>query len=264
MNTEIRDRPPASNDSLSLSSSFSSSLPVVHLQYLSSVFAIRTLEHYLRFDRSNSTDITFSHQQNRRFPYYVKSPSLNDDFIFYTNILPFEMQNISFNISQDFERGTRRNLPENSNTKYFLLHSTWKTIDDDLSTCWYANRDIHSNDFFALDFLYIQTNVTFTLVVAHSQHLQNNLDINISFNGRRWLSYRSQNGIYTKKDRTLEQHLYTYLFDSAEFNPGFKSFRYISFKAIEYSDCRFQVCEIQIIPRQNVTNIRSQFHQLNL
>jgi len=261
MNTNILYQPSKSrNESIP----FSSTSRFGHFQKQSSIFAIRILEHSLRFDRSKNNDVTFSRQQNRNFPYYVKSPSLNDDFIFYSNILPFEIQNISFNISQNFERATRQNLPRDPNVKYFLVHSTWKTIDDDLSTCWYTNRDVYPNDFFAIDFLCIKTNVIFKLAVAHSPRLQKNLDISISFDGLLWFSYRSQNGIYTKTNRTLEQHLHTYLFDSGEFNSGFKSFRYISFKAIEYSDRRFQICEVQIVSKQNITNIKRDFHRLNV
>jgi len=261
MNTDIRYQP---SESRKRSVSFSLTPRFSHFQYTSAVFAIRILERSLRFDRSKDNDVTFSRQQNRNFPYYVKCPSFNDDFIFYTNILPFEMKNTSFNISQNFERATRRNLPRDPNVKYFLAHSTWKTVDGDLSTCWYANRDIYPNDFFAIDFLYIKTNVIFKLAVAHSQRLQKNLDISISFDGLLWFSYRSQNGIYTKTNRTLEQHLHTYLFDSGEFSSGFKSFRYISFKAIEQSDRRFQICEVQIVSTNNITNIKRDFHRLNM
>jgi len=233
--------------------SFSSTLGFSQLQYRSSVLAIRILEHSLRSKSTHiDDDITFSRQQNRRLPYYVKSSSLNDDFIFYSNVFPFQFQNISFDILQDFRRGTRLNLPSDPNANYFSLHSTWKTADGDLSTCWHANRNIHADDFFAIDFLYIRTNVIFTLAVAHSPRLQNTLDVSISFDDLRWLSYRSQNGIFIKKNRTSEQHLHTFLFDSAQFNPGFRSFRYISFKAIEDSDHHFQVCEIQIVSKKNI------------
>jgi len=180
---------------------------------------------------------------------------VNDDFIFYTNILPFHFQNISFDISHDSERGTRQNLPQHPDTNYFLHHNTWKSVDGDVSTCWHAHREIHSNDFYAIDFLFIRTNVTFTIAVTHSSQLQTNLDVSISFDGLRWLSYRSENGIYTKKNRTLEEYLHTFLFVSSEFNRGFRSFRYISFKAMEDWDHHFQVCEIQIISEKMIINI---------
>jgi hypothetical protein len=98
--------------------------------------------------------------------------------------------------------------------------------------------------------------VTFTIAVAHSSRLQTKLDVSISFDGLRWLSYRSGNGIYTKKNRTLEEYLHTFLFISSEFNRGFRSFRYISFKAMEDWDHHFQVCEIQIISEQMIINIK--------
>lgn len=260
MNTEIRHQPSRVSEDYSpfgLTPDFES------FQYRSSVLAIRILERSLRFDRTQNDDvITFSRQQKRRFPYYIKSPSVNDDFIFYSNVLPFELQNIPFNISRDFRRGTRLNLPDNPNAKYFSQHNTWVILDGDLSTCWYANRAIYSNDFFAIDFLRIQTNVIFTLAVAHSPLLQRNLDVRISLDGLRWMSYRSVNGIFTKKNRTLEQHVHTYLFNSGQFNPGFQSFRYISFRAIENSDHRFQICEIQSISTTSITSLRRDFYRL--
>jgi hypothetical protein len=260
MNTNIRYQASRSKGSVS----FSLTPHFAHLQYASSVLAIRILEHSLRFNRTRNNNVQFSRQQNRRFPYYVKSPSMNDDFIFYTNILPYQLQEKSFNISQDFQRGTRRNLPRDPNAKYFSRHSTSATVDDDLSTCWHTSREIHSNDFFALDFLYIQTNVVFTVAVAHSPQLQKTLDVSISFDGLQWLSYRSHNGIYTKKNRTAEEHLHTFLFDSSEFNPGFQSFRYLSFKAIKESDHHFHVCEVQIISEKEIVHIRRDFHQMNV
>ncbi len=244
--------------------SFSSTPGFGHLQYISSVFAIRILEHSLRFDQSKNNDFTFPRQQNRRSPIYIKSPSFNDDFIFYTNILPFQMQNISFNISRDFERGTRRNLPVGPNVTYFTSHTTWKAVDSDLSTCWQTNRAIRAGDFFAIDFLRAQTNITFILNVAHSSVLQENLDISISFDGIWWISYRSLRGIFIKRKQTSQKELYIILFDSAQFAPGFESFRYISFKAIEYSDLRFQVCEVQIVSKETITNIQRDFHGLDV
>lgn len=262
INTDIRNHPTSSGLA---SLPFSSTSGFSKLQYRSSILAIRILERSLRSDpQKNHSKITFSRQENRRLPYYVKSSSLNDDFIFYTNVLPFQLHNISFDISQDFERGTRKNLPDNPNAKYFSLHSTWKTGDSDLSTCWYASREIRSDDFFAIDFLYIQKNIKFIVAVAHSPQIQKNLDISISFNGLQWLSYGSLNGIYTKINRTLEEHLHTFLFDSAKFKMGFNAFRYISFKAIEHSDHHFQVCEIQIVSRSDIINIKRDFHGLNV
>ncbi len=194
----------------------------------------------------------------------MKSSSINDDFIFYTNILPFHFQNQSFHIANHSQRGTRKNLPQHLNVKYFEHHATWKAVDNDFSTCWHAHREIHQNDFYAIDFLFIQNNVIFTISVAHSPKLQINLDISISFDGLHWLSYRSQNGIYTKENRTFEEYLHTFLFDSSEFNQGFQSFRYISFKSMEDWDHHFQVCEIQMIPKYEVVHSRLDFNRLNV
>jgi hypothetical protein len=244
---------------------FSSTPHFSSLQHRSSVIAIRILERSLRFDRTNDVDnITFPRQQKRRFPYYVKSPSLNDDFIFYSNVLPFDMQNISFNISRDFERGTRQNLPGGPNVIYFTSHSTSHAVDGALSTCWRTNRPIHSDDFFAIDFLRAQTNITFILTVAHSSILQRSLDMRISFDGVWWISYRSLKGIFIKTNGTSQEGLQSILFDSIQFTLGFQSFRYISFKTTNSSDQRFQVCEIKIVSKKNIANIMPDFRPLNI
>lgn len=256
MNTILRGQPSRAATRLV---SFSSTANFLHLQYTSSVLSIRILEQSLRSDRSNKDNVTFTRHQDRRFPPYVKSPSLNDDFMLYTNILPFDFEKISFNISRDFPRGTRKNLPEHPNVRYFQKQGILKAVDGDRSTCWHAHREIRSNDFYAIDFLSIQTRVIFTVAVAHKTRLQADLDVEISFDGLVWASYQSTNGIYKKKNRTLEQHLYTYLFDSNEFNVGYRSFRYISFKARKDSDDRFAVCEIENLSTANTTKIMLDF-----
>lgn len=259
MNTEIYNQP---SPSATGAVPFSSTARFAELQYESAVSAIRILENSLRFEQTSNDSITFPRKQNRRLPYYVKSPSFKDDLIFYSNILPYQMQNVSFNISRDFERATRKNLPNDLNCKHFTTNSTWKAIDDDLSSCWITNQNIEPDDFFAIDFLCIETGVVFKMDVTHSTKLQEGLDIGISFDGLRWLSYPRQNGIYRRINETPQPQINTYLFDSNEFNLGFTSFRYISFKATEQSDQRFQVCDIRIIPEQGIQNSKHGFHQL--
>ncbi|CAF4790657.1 unnamed protein product, partial [Rotaria sp. Silwood2] len=129
---------PASN----AGASFSSSSKFLQYQYESSVLAIRILEHNLRRNQSNDTNyIGFSRKQNRRFPYYVKSSSPKDDFIFFTNILPIDIERIPFNVSKDFERGTRKNLPKGPKVSFFWSHSTVKAVDNDPKTCWRPGRN---------------------------------------------------------------------------------------------------------------------------
>ena len=240
---------------------FSSTRNFYDHQYKSSVLAIRILEQSLRSDRSSKDNVTFSRQRNRRFPSYVKSPNLNDDFIFYTNLLPLDFENIPFNISHDFQRGTRENLPENPNVKHFRNHSTLRAVDYNLKTCWHTHRNIQSNEFFAIDFLSIQSTMMFIITVAHSSRLQSQLDVRVSFDGLFWVSYRSTNGVYRRKNRTLEGDRYAYLFDSNEFNIGFRSFRYISFNALKNFDVQFQVCEIEIVSKDNLSRIKLDFEK---
>ena len=241
--------------------SFSSTQNFLRLQYSSSVLAIRTLEHSLRYDRWKNENITFSRQRNRRFPSYMKSPSLNDDFIFYTNILPYNFENVSFNISQDFERGTRRNLPHNPDERHFTANGTLNAVDGDLRTCWYHHQAVQANDFYAIDFLSVQRTVTFVITVAHSSQLQTSLDMKISFDGLYWMSYRSTNGIYRRKMRKLDEDRHTFLFNSSEFSIGFQSFRYLSFRALKELDDLFQVCEIEILSKEKTQKIIADFEK---
>jgi hypothetical protein len=120
------------------------------------------------------------------------------------------------------------------------------------------------HDFFAIDFLRAQTNITFILTVAHSSILQRSLDMRISFDGVWWISYRSLKGIFIKTNGTSQEGLQSILFDSIQFTLGFQSFRYISFKTINSSDQRFQVCEIKIVSKKNIANIMPDFRPLNI
>lgn len=172
------------------------------------------------------------------------------------------MENVPFNISQDFERGTRENLPNAHDVKHFSEHGTLKVVDRHVSTCWTNHRDIRPNDFFAIDFLDIQSGVIFTIHLTNNTQILEKTDIGISLDGIRWLFYKSLNGIYRKIDKTTQQ--YTYIFDSNEFNQGFQSFRYFSFNIKEKSDCRFEVCEIEIISKTNIKNIKHNYQKLNI
>lgn len=226
--------------------SFSATSNFARLQYDGSVAAIRILEHSLRYDRSTKENITFSRQRTRRFPFYMKSSSSNDDFIFFTNLLAYDFENVSFNISQDFERGTRKNLPHNPDERHFTANGTLNVVDGDLRTCWFHRKEVQANDFYAIDFLSIQRTVTFVITVAHSLELQTDLDVRISFDGLRWISYQSSDGIYRKTMQKSEEDRLSFLFNSTEFSIGFQSFRYISFRAMKQWNDLFQVCEIEI------------------
>ncbi|CAF4306330.1 unnamed protein product, partial [Adineta steineri] len=131
-----------------------------------------------------------------------------------------------------------------------LFHNTWKAVDGNLSTCWQTNRTIYSGDFFAIDFLYAQTNIIFVLIVSHDRIMQANLEMSISFNGIWWIPYESLRGVFLEAN---ENSRIIYLFNSAEFNEGFKSFRYIKFKAINnHSNQSFEVCDIQMISKEKI------------
>ncbi|CAF4109336.1 unnamed protein product [Adineta steineri] len=188
-----------------------------NLLYNESVVAIRKLQYSLQRDRFISNNTLFFRKQNHNSSIYVKSPSFNDRFIFFSNVLAIYDDHKVHDIS---------------------FHNTWKAVDGNISTCWQTNRTIYSGDFFAIDFLYAQTNITFVLIVSHNRITQANLEMSISFNGIWWIPYESFRG---------------------QFNEGFKSFRYIKFKAINnHSNQSFQVCDIQMISKEKtLTNRQS-------
>ncbi|CAF1185454.1 unnamed protein product [Rotaria magnacalcarata] len=222
--------------------SFSSTSNFFQYQYQSSILAIRILEHNLRYNQSNATNqLGFRRWSNRRFPHYIKSSSLKDDFIFFTNVLPIDIENIPFNISKDFERGTRKNLPRGSSVAFFVSHTTLKVVDNDSKTCWRSGRNARRGEFFAIDFLHIQTNLSFSLTVRHTRELQDNLDFNLSLDGLWWITYRSLNGIKRKsQNSTSDEHQHVIVFNATEFNAGFHSFRYVAFneRTVFWLECR--------------------------
>ncbi|CAF3548706.1 unnamed protein product [Rotaria sp. Silwood1] len=238
--------------------SFSSTSKFLQYQYQSAVLAIRILEHNLRQNQSNDTNyIAFPRRQNRRFPYCVKSSSPKDDFIFFTNILPMDIQTIAFNISKDFERGTRKNLPRGPKIAFFYSHTTLKAVDNDPKTCWRPGRNVRQGEYFAMDFLYIRTNLSFSVTIGHSLKIQKNVDINLSFDGLWWITYRAIKGITIKSHNSTSNHQqYVIIFNSTEFNSGFHSFRFIAFNASRVSSLgEFQVCDVKIITNTTIRTL---------
>ncbi|CAF1408199.1 unnamed protein product [Rotaria sordida] len=238
--------------------SFSSTSQFLQYQHEASILAIRILEDNLRRNELNDTNHTrFLRRQNRHFPYCVKSSNPKDEFIFYTNILPIDIERISFNISTDFQRGTRNNLPTGSKVSFFSAHTTLKAVDDDPKTCWRSGRNIRQGEFFAIDFLYIRTNLSFSLTIGHTWKLQKNIDMNLSFDGLWWLAYRALKGITIKsQNSTLNEQRYVIVFNSTQFNAGFHSFRFIAFNASRISSLgEFQVCDVKIITNNTITTL---------
>jgi hypothetical protein len=231
---------------------FSSTDNFGSFQHTSSVLAIRKLESSLRMNQSDST-INFPRQQNRRFPYYIKSPSPNDDFIFYSNALPVDIEHIPFNITLDADRGTYRNVPGGPNYTHFVNYNTLKAVDQHEKTCWRPNGPVRKGDFFAVDFLRIQSNIIFALVIGHSQKLQSRLDVCISFDGIWWISHGSLEGIFTHVTGFFTAGPYRLIIDSRRFPSELQSFRYIAFNATDDFHEVYQVCDVKMI--KNSTGI---------
>jgi len=208
--------------------------------------AIQKLEYSLHMNEP-TTNVAFPRKQNRRFPYCVRSPSLNDDFIFYSNILPIDIDHIPFDITSDADRATYRNIPNGPNYTHFASHNTLQAVDGNGRTCWRPLRTVEKGDFFAIDFLHIQDNTEFSLVVGHSEKLQRSLDVRVSFDGVWWISHRSLESSFITVSGTATTNFHRLVFDSKQFPLEFQSFRYIAFDAIYAFAEAFQVCDVQII-----------------
>ncbi|CAF2597816.1 unnamed protein product [Rotaria sp. Silwood2] len=230
---------------------FSSTNSFYDFQHTSSVLAIRKLEYSLRLNQSKRS-ISFPRQQYRRFPYCVKSPSSKDDFIFYSNILPVDIEHIPFDITRDAERGTYRNVPGGPNYTHFVDYNTLKAVDNDETTCWRPLGLVKKGDFFAIDFLRIQTDIIFSLTIGHSEKVQNSLKMRISFDGMWWLSHESLKGITTDINRKPIAKFKRLVIDSRQFPPELQSFRYVAFNATHALDEAFQVCDVQRIKSSTI------------
>lgn len=193
-------------------------------------------EHFIYSNQNNNDSITYPSEQNLVSSLYARSAGIKDDLIFFTNDFPETHQNLSADVKMSSVKS----------------HDTWRAVDGDLSTCWQSSRDIQSKDFFAIDFLRAQANITFLLTVKHSSALQRNLVVSISFDGRWWLPYRSLRGISVQNNRKSQNDFSNILFDASQFALGFRSFRYISFKTMNSSNQRFEVCEIELISQENL------------
>jgi hypothetical protein len=225
---------------------FSSTDGFYEFQHTSAVLAIQKLEYSLRLNESKAS-VTFPRKQNRRFPYCVRSPSANDDFIFYSNILPIDIEHIPFDVTREADRATYRNVPGGPNYTHFASHNTLQAVDDNGATCWRPLRTVEKGDFFAIDFLHIQNNIAFSLVVGHSEKLQHSLDVRISFDGVWWISDQLFKSRFININGTSTTNFHRLVFDSKQFPLELQSFRYITFNATYAFAEAFQVCDVQII-----------------
>ncbi|CAF3725455.1 unnamed protein product [Rotaria socialis] len=230
---------------------FSSKKDFYSLQHTSSVLAIRKLEYSLRLNQL-TMNVGFPRKQNRRFPYSTRSPSSKDDFIFYSNVLPVDIENIPFDITLDPDRATYRNVPHGPNYTHFVNYNTLKAVDNDEQTCWRPNGFVKKGDFFAIDFLRIQSHIVFSLIIGHSERLQSSLKMQVSFDGIWWISHRSFKRIFMNGNRMSVTSFQRFVIDSRQFPSELQSFRYVTFNATQSSNEPFQVCDVQIINSFNI------------
>lgn len=233
---------------------FSSTSGFGEMRYQSGIDAIRILEHALRVNQSSNTTLTFPRRSQRRMAHSVKSPGLHDDLTFFTNVLPVDIAHIPFDIKRDFARGTRDNLPNGTIVDFFTSHSTLYAVDRDAATCWRPRDAVRQGDYFAIDFLRIQTNISFSVVVGHDRSLQASLEMRVSLDGLWWLPYRSLHGISIDSNVNGRQYLSKVTYNASQFRDGFRCFRYVMFNANEARKKPFSVCDVQIIQRNSTVS----------
>jgi hypothetical protein len=180
-------------------------------------------------------------------PYTVKSPGLHDDLTFFTNILPVDITRIPFDIRKDFARGTRGNLPDGETVDHFESHSTLHAVDQDADTCWTPKQAVRRQDYFAIDFLRIQANITFVLIIGHDRSLHASLEMRVSLNGRWWIPYRSWQGISIESNVGGRKGMSKITYNSSQFRDGFRWVRYVVFKGNVAWKTAFSVCDVKII-----------------
>ncbi|CAF4794092.1 unnamed protein product, partial [Rotaria sp. Silwood1] len=124
--------------------------------------------------------------------------------------------------------------------------------------CWRPGRNVRQGEYFAMDFLYIRTNLSFSVTIGHSLKIQKNVDINLSFDGLWWITYRAIKGITIKSHNSISNHQqYVIIFNSTEFNSGFHSFRFIAFNTSRVSSLgEFQICDVKIITNTTIRTLQ--------
>lgn len=208
--------------------------------------AITIIEKELRLNLTQGS--AFPRHVSRRFPFHVMTPSLDDNLIFYTNIIPLDFPNTPFNISVDKERATPQNYPSGPTFTYFMNNPPTNAVDKINETCWKHKSAIRIGQYFAIDFLRIHTNIRFILIIRHDRHFHEKLRISISLDGIHWIIYPSLNGFSHITDSWVKMNEFQiYRVDSSDFIKGFSSFRYIKFQAMMNSHHILQVCEIQLL-----------------
>lgn len=247
MVVDLKNIPPSSKETVK---AFSSTENFdVHLT-ASAVLAIRKLDFSLRLNETQSNPV-YTRQSKRRLPYTTRSPSLNDDFIFFSNVLPVDIEQIPFDISRDFDRATYRNVPTGTNFTHYAQYNTLKAVDLDNRTCWRPLGTVKKGHFFALDLLHIEKEVTIGITIAHSLKLQKILDMCVSFDGVFWISHPSLRTSSIETIQLSSMNLIRLLIKSRDFLSELQSFRYIAFNATADFDEAFQVCDMQIFKMFN-------------
>lgn len=220
------------------------------IQYRASVLAIESLVKTLQ--TSPQSPLFERQRASNLFVTNTKSPcSYNDKFIFFTNCLPItNLEDIPFNITTDIRRGTRANLPNTKRSPYhddltfFEKHNTANAVDNDSQTCWKSNHPLRTEDYYGIDFQTIQTNknLAFSIEYSHGHSVQEQLEISISLDSRKWIPLPDQHqpGIIYQGSNLVK-------FNTQLLPSGFQIFRFIKFTSLIDDSSSFHICEVKLI-----------------
>ncbi|EFC38181.1 predicted protein [Naegleria gruberi] len=216
---------------------FSSQGGFLQLQHESSMMAIKILHDELTY---NSFFTIFPKKEiENPFPLFLKSPSSKDSFLFYSDLFPFLLKNVSFDITNHVhaKRSTRDNLPQGADVDFFYNNNPTRAVDSDPSSCWQSNRNVGMDSFFGVDLYSVVTDIAIEIIYSHTKDFHATLKTRHSIDRKNWVdtsaaSYESNN---------FSRH-------------SFKdSVRYIEFFTQTGSRNKFGICDFKVF--KNGTSI---------
>ncbi|CAF1000345.1 unnamed protein product [Adineta steineri] len=142
----------------------------------------------------------------------------------------------------------------------FYTNLMWSYFDRDINLhtgfSWIGCGSIFLREYAQRHIEYLHTYLKNNRI-GHTRELQNNIDMNLSFDGLLWTTYPSKKGITIRsQNSTSNKEQYKIIFNSSQFNLGFRSFRYVAFNASKISYLEeLQVCDVKIITSTNITTL---------
>jgi len=211
-------------------------------QYQYQVNAIRTLDYELRKPEPESFFIGTG---------AIRTPQLSHALCYTGDCVFMRTPTLStaedYDISRDYARGTRDNLPDSIEAEEAKMHQEEYAVDQDVFTCWTSLNDIASNDYYGLrsfaGFIRDQLHVVF----KHPKSIQARLIPEISFNNLEWVLLTHHRAIYEVMFNHELHYLASYSFhlEEADSDKISLRFRYDGNLTLGFP---FQICHIGVLP----------------